>query len=294
MRLLLDIISVLGVLLTALGTYLTIRSGVSPEVISNELVVGCLILSFIAIFFFFHYFARTKILESVLRGHRNLDNAMSQIAVLNKTPDDKIHIEKGITSLSEICQGLSGGLRNYHAPDISVCIHYVNEDSNGYYVNVLCRNTESKHRQSKRPPAHSTKDYIDENSDFKTIIPMLRFKQVDEIYYMNNFIPFSIFYRNSHFSQEMKDKYYGFGGWYYRISKWELPYKSAMVVPLLTIDEKNNRSIEGFLSIDSPKLWSFSKKYDLPIVLKFANAIAPVIAKYNRSNLLNKTAKNEK
>lgn len=283
-----DILTVVGFLLTALGTYLTYKSGETAEVITQPLVTICLVLTFLTTIGWYHFFFKSAILKSVLQGRDHIDGAMNLIYELNHDPKRKVHVQQGIQALSEICQQISAGLRKYHSPDISVCIHYVNCDDKGPYVNVLCRNTESKQRQAGRPPAAFDKDYIDENSDFKSIIPLLRARYIKDIYYINNFLPFSAYYRNSHFSKERSEAYYRTFGWISRIATWELPYKSTLVVPLISFDQKGGRQVEGFLSIDSPKLWSFSKSYDLPIVIHFAGIIAPLVAKYNQSNLLDK------
>jgi len=289
MRWIYDVITVSGFLLTAFGTYITYNSVLAPEILGNNLFTYSLILTFIFAICFCHYFFKYGIAKSVLNGRDHLNQAMIQITELNDSLKSKVNIEKGISKLSEICQDLSASLRNYHAPNISVCIHYVNSDDTGRpYVNVLCRNTESKQKQTRRPPAYSEKDYIDLNTDFSRLIPLLKVRHIDKLYYLNNFIPFSPFYRNSHFSSDMKNRYYGFCGWIIRITKWELPYKSAIVVPIITADDKRNRNIEGFISIDSPRLWSFSRHYDLPIVIHFASAVAPFVAKYNQNNLLKK------
>ncbi len=285
MRWLFDLITVLGFILTALGAYLTCNADTSVEVMKQTLLIAFVSLALFTTVGWYHYYYKSKILKSVLKGRDHINGTTNRLIELNHNPKIKVHVKHGIQDLSEICQEISAGLRKYHAPDISVCIHYVNKDENGYYVNVLCRNTESKQRQSKRAPFASNKDYINDNTDFKLLIPLLSAKHINKIYYLNNFLPFSPYYRNSHFSVEMQPRYYGTFGWIYRMIMWELPYKSTLVVPLVSVQDKK-RQIEGFLSIDSPKLWSFSKSYDLPMVLHLAGMIAPLVSKYNQSNLL--------
>lgn len=282
-----DALTIIGFFLTVLGTYLTYNSGEEAEKLKTPIIYGCVFIAISTSIGCYHFYHKSQILSSVHEGRNHVDRALNLIFNLNNNPKQKAHVQQCISVLSEICQEVSAGLRKYHSPDISVCIHYVNQDENGPYVNILCRNTESKNRQSKRPPAATDKDYIDENTDFKYLIPLLKAKHIDKIYYRNNFLPFSPWYKNSHFSIEMQRKYYGKNGWIFRMFKWELPYRSTLVVPLITVSHNNNRHIEGFLSLDSPKVWSFSKSYDLPIVLHLANVIAPIISIYNQRNLLN-------
>lgn len=288
MRYFFDVLTILGFLLTLLGTYLTYKSGESAEVLEKPIVSTCLIGLLLFASLWYHSFHRSAIYKSVFKGEGYINEALNQIIYLNHIPKRKSHVAKGISELSEICQQVSAGFRKYHKPDISICIHYVNSDENGPYVYPLCRNTESKSRPTKRVSTSLKHDYITENTDFSSI--MNSFKKVpdEKIYYINNFLPFSPYYKNSHFSSSMRVKYYKRFGWFYRIRFWELPYKSTLVVPIITSESSVEKKIEGFLSIDSPQCWSFSVYYDLPIIKRFAGAIAPLVSKYNRSNLLDK------
>lgn len=151
----------------------------------------------------------------------------------------------------------------------------------------FCRNTESKDRRKAMTPSAFDKDYIDENTDFKYLFPKLETERIQDIYYLNNFMPFSPYYRNSHFSKKNMERYYKFGGFIHRISDWKLPYKSTLIVPLVTFGQNGkSRRLQGFLSVDSPNVWAFSSRYDLPMLLILAEAFAPIVEKYIQSNLL--------
>lgn len=288
MRLLFDIITVAGFLLTALGTYLTVMSGEQAEEIVRPLVIACIALTLVFATLWYHSFHKSMLLKSVFHGGNHISEALNMIVDLNHSPKRKSHVQQGIVALSEICQEVSAGLRKYHSPDIAICIHYVNSDNEGAYVNTLCRNTESKKRPAKRAVTAKSVDYIKDNSDFDRVVNLFKRKPLDKVYYLNNFLPFSPYYRNSHFSSEMQPVYYRSFGWAHRIFRWELPYRSTLVVPLVTTISPKEKRVEGFLSIDSPKCWSFSRDYDLPIVQRFAAAIAPLVAAYNNSNLLDR------
>lgn len=282
-----DCITVVGFLLTALGTYLTLKSDVARDILEQSLAkIGfCIVVT--AVLACYHYFHKAVLLESVLRGRDSVAGAINMILHFKNNPASIEHVQQGLHNMSEICQHISAAFRKYHAPDVAVCIHYLNVDENQrYYVNVLCRNTETKKRHTSAPPPAFDKDFLEENTDFNSLFPKLKTHKISEIYYLNNFLPYSPFYRNSHFSEEKQKSYYKLFGIFHRIFNWELPYKSTLVVPLITIQSERIRHLEGFLSIDSPKLWAFSLSYDLPIILTIAEAIAPIVKIYNQSNLL--------
>lgn len=285
MRWIFDIITILGFGLTAVGTYLTAKSGEAAVLIQTPIVKVSLIIAVIAAVGWYHYYHKSMIMKSVLEGRDHIAGALHMISEVSRQNTSKTNVQKGIEQLSEICQKVSAGMRKYHTPNISVCIQYINKDNLGPYVKVLCRNTDSKKRHDKRPISALTKDYINENTDFQYIIPMLSIVNSEKIYYINNALPFSPFYRNSRFSKSKRIKYYGHLGIFYRICDWELPYKSTLVVPIIE-ENKGTCTIQGFLSIDSPKYFSFSRKYDLPIIRHLADALAPVIGNYNRHNLI--------
>lgn len=288
MRWIFDIITVIGFLLTGFGAYLSYVSYYKVEDIKDPLVSFSLIMTTVLAIGWYHSFHKSMILKSVHKGRNHIDDAMNMIMELEHNPKNRTHVEKGIISLSEICQEVSHGMRKYHSPEISICIHYANKDDTGHlYVNTLCRNIESRKRPKKRVASNLKHDYFSENTDFAMILEKSDYLPIERLYYINNFLPLSPYYRNSHFSKYMREKYYGRFGWVIRMYNWELPYKSTLVVPLI-ISDNNSNAIVGFLSLDSPKMWSFSKTYDLPIVQSIATAIAPLIYKYNSNNLLDK------
>ncbi len=280
-----DIITVLGFFLTALGTYLTVKSGEALELIREPILTVSLIVMVLCLIGCYHYYHKSQIMASVMEGRNQMAPTIKKILEINQKYNGRTHVQHCISDLAEVCQEISAGMRKFHSPNISVCIQYVNQDTKGPYVNVLCRNLESKKRHESRPPSAGEKDYIDENTDFKKLLPLLSTSETKDIYYLNNFLPYSPFYRNSRFSDVKRKKYYGSGGWFHRIRSWELPYKSTLVVPLI-IENSKERKVVGFLSIDSPALRSFSSKYDLPVIIYLAKMIAPFVEKYSQKNLL--------
>ncbi len=280
-----DLIAVFGFFLTALGTYLTIMSDKTVELIHSRLLIcfgiGCIVTA-VGWYYYFHLY---HLLVSVLEGRDNMAEVHTMIQEYQSVPMTKSRVQLHLNYLSEICQCISTAFHKYHSPDISVCIHYINkDDKDKYYVKILSRNTDSKRRPQQSPPPGGEVDYIDDNTDFKTLIEIIKHKSPGRVYYLNNFLPWSPGYRNSHFSEKMSKKYFSWKGIYYRVMEWELPYKSTLVIPIMTLSDKK-RKISGFLAVDSPKMWAFSSVYDLPALISVAKSLAPYIDSYNRLNL---------
>lgn len=280
-----DFLTVIGFLLTALGTYLTCRSSAAGDLILNELFIGGSVLVLFTSFGYFRYFHRSKLFESIIDCRGKLDEAKNMIMELARDTRKCGHIQQCPAELSEICQKIAVSFKKFHEPEIAVCIHYVNRDDEGKgYVNILCRNTDSKHRPESTPPPASEIDYIDDNTDFKSLFPKLRSSSIDKIYYFNNFLPFSFRYKNSHFSLETQKIYYeSVWGWF-RFVDWRLPYKSTIVVPLIVETSPRRREIQGFLSIDSTRQWAFSKDHDVPLLIGLAKDITPIVKIYVNRN----------
>lgn len=281
-----DFLTVFGFLLTALGTYLTCRANAAGDLINNELFIGGSILVVITSLGWFWYFHKAKLYESIIECREHLDEAKNMIMELGRDKDKCEHVQQCPAILTEICQKVAVSFRKFHEPEIAVCIHYVNRDDEGKaYVNILCRNTDSKHRPESTDIPASDTDYIDDNTDFKSLFPKLKSSSINNIYYFNNFLPWSFRYRNSHFSTDTQKKYYCLMGFIFRLFDWKLPYKSTIVLPLIVEKHPRKREIQGFLSIDSSRQWAFSRIHDLPLLISLAKDISPIIKIYVNKNL---------
>lgn len=284
-----DIISVLGFLLTAYGTYVTYRSDLGVEVMRDELLRYSTLITFVCCVGVYHYYNKFHIVRSVLNGREKLDDVYGLIYELDENPQTIRRLKQGNDKLSDVCQLMSAAMRKYHSPSLTVNILYLNRREDRPYVNLLCRNKESLTRSKGRPKGYSDLDYVTDNTDFQSLIWKSQYNPIDKVYYLNNFLPLSITYNNTHFPQEWKQKYDSLlVGWYYRITHWCLPYRSSLVVPIVTSLGNQEYRIEGFLAVDSPQLNSFSKNYDLPLVRNVANALAPIIANYAQMHLKHK------
>lgn len=135
-----DIVTVLGFFLTALGTYLTIKSGVAVKILKDDLSKVYAIIFVISLIAAYHYFYKAAFLESVLDGHKSIESAKNKMLEIQRDPKSLKNVQRGIQDMSEVCQHIAAAFRKYNTPDVSVCIHYINVeegDAKGHYVNVL-------------------------------------------------------------------------------------------------------------------------------------------------------------
>lgn len=276
MQIFFNILTVLGFLLTFLGTYLTIKSGSSEEVLSNGLIFWLLIISVITASGWYIYFHKFYIIKSVLRGRSELQQVHNTIIDVEKQSKKNIgKYADCLKELSVLCQHIACGMRRFHSSEIAVNVHYLNREKceNGVreYVEILARNTDSiRHRKNGMKVE---KDYIEHNTDFSTVIYKMQNCQQNDHYYFCNWLCWNPYYKNSHLT-----KFFLIHPFLGLFCKWPLPYRSAIVVPIKTEDE-GKQKIWGFLSIDSNKSYAFSKKYDLPIMMEMAETIAPFVRK---------------
>ncbi len=284
MRLIFNIVDVLGFLLTALGTYLTIRNGSDCNIIRNELAVGIGILLIVFSVFGFHYFRKYEIAKSVILGREELIKAhykafqFSNELNRNKPP----HITKCITEFSTICQHIRSGLRRFHKVEVSTCILYINKDEkNTIYAKTLSRDTDTFERREQSASISDIHVSIFNNTDFRHIFDSIKKKPIEQVHYFNNAIPLSVNYRNTHIHREWQYKYYCWYGLIPRLFAWKLPYRSTIVVPIIPRNSQKVETIEGFLCVDSPNMFVFSKKYDLPVIKELASSIYPALRTFN-------------
>lgn len=286
MKWIIDLFSILGLPLTAIGTYFTIKSGVGEIIIKDELLrYGSIVLT-LTLFGTYHYYKKYEIAKSVIRGRKELNkahiNALKFNDNLNK--NQSVKLEKCITEFSNICQHLCTSLSRFHNVTISACISYVSRNSNDNkaYTNTLSRDINSSHQRQQVASIYNTFGYISENTDFSYIFESIKNTPIDEVYYFNNSIPLNLHYKNSHLHESWKKHYYSWYGLIPRIFNWKLPYRSTIVVPIVPINNQKQDSIEGFLCVDCPRMWVFSEKYDVPILKELASSLHPAMKNFNR------------
>jgi transcriptional regulator with GAF, ATPase, and Fis domain len=189
-------------------------------------------------------------------------------------------LDKSIHELSNVCYQIANMFTELRHCEVSVCVKYTNCDNDIYYVKTLCRDP-SSHQKRENLYDENILDVIDKNTDFKEI-----FKKIDdkkdwkEVFFFSNFLPQRHQYNNTHLKSEvLPDNLLSF---FSRNKKWPLCYKSTIVVPILSDD---NKTIYGYLCVDSPKNRGFNKKYDIRLVQDLALFIAPTIRYVSEKHL---------
>ena len=305
MRWVLDVITVLGFLLTILGTYLTVRSGSSYKILHDELIFYGSIITFSSVLGWFHWFRKYHIAKSVFNGRSSINEAHIKALEFSKMwSKNKYSITECISEYSGICQLIAKGLRKFHSSEISITVKYVNSEeeveganyASSLYVKDLCRDVESQpNRTLKASLSKDVIDYISENTDFNYIYNIMDRRPIEDVYFFSNCLPCFIGYKNTHIHAD-------WNSWWKRTVSfvtlgqcyWKLPYKSTIIVPISSNSEQGSEYIEGFLCADSSRPFVFSKKYDLIIMQDIARALYPMTQLINQKHLVsNKKLSND-
>lgn len=303
MRWLFDLITVLGFLLTALGTYLTVRSGSTSDIMQNELTCYGALLLLLTTVGWFHWFRKYNIAKSVFNGRTDLNEAhIKAINFAENWSKNKYSIHECVNEYSKICQLITKGFSQFHNAEISITVKYINKDTtmslgdnaSSLYVKDLCRDINSNERRMLRATMHKNKkDYIAENSDFDHIYNIINRRPMEDVYFFSNCLPCHLGYKNTHIHAD-------WDVWWRRVIAfltigmycWGLPYKSTIIVPISSTTSQDREFIEGFLCADSTKPFVFSKKYDLSILKEMASVLYTMTSLINHAHLITKNTSN--
>ena len=265
------IASILGLLLT-IASYFTTENPIHIWLLS--------LTSIIFIFLLWWNLKQHNIATKYLKGESEIRKIHNKINL--DTPSIKQKNFDGIVhELSDLCTEISEAFKEIKNEEIGVCIKYINGNVENPYVKTLCRDFHSKKREKKYKNVGF--DYISQNTDFTHIIRQMNDKQdFNMLYYFANDLVNKHQYNNTH----LKEVDLPSSLWCYfeRQRKWPLPYRSTIVVPLLSSD---NMCIDGFLCIDSPSSNGFIKERDVVIMQQIALFMRDIIC-YVCSNHLKK------
>ncbi len=192
------------------------------------------------------------------------------------------NLDKSILELSIVCQEIAKILSKLRHCNVSICIKYTNRKDDNYYVKTLCRDPDSYHER-KNLYVSSKYDVIDKNTDFKEIFEKIAKKTIwNDIYFFANYLPYKYQYENTHL--DTKSLPSNFLLFFMRNWKWPLCYKSTIVVPILSDD---NKDIYGYVCVDSPKNKGFNRKNDIRLMQNIALFMAPTIRLVSERHLKN-------
>lgn len=238
------------------------------------------ITSIIFIFIACWSIKRHNIASNYLKGEskiRKIHNRINLDAskIKEKDFDGIIH------ELTDLCTEISEAFKEIKNEEIGVCVKYINGSPKNPYVKTLCRDFHSKEREKNYDK--TINDYILQNTDFNHIIKqMSENKDFDLIYYFANCLANKHQYTNTHLTDiNLPSNCFSY---FKRRKLWPLPYRSTIVVPFLTPD---NKRINGFLCIDSPSSNGFIKERDVVIMQQIALFMRDIIC-YVCNNHLSK------
>ena len=245
--------SLLGLVLTVTG-WLTTSSNV--KVFWLAVMIPLLLLSLF-------YLCKYNTTSKYLNGQEKVRDLHNQIALQHSQVYTK-NLEEIVPIMADLCTDISEAFESIKGVKISVCIKYINGDIDNPYVKTLCRDTHSRRRRYQNPSAEC--DYVWQNSDFAHILRAFNKKcELSELYYLANDLPNQHQYTNTHLSAS--DHQSVFLQRFRRRKQWPLPYKSTIVVPFISSD---NKQVDGFLCIDSPFYKVFNKSRDVAILQQIA------------------------
>ena len=246
-----------------------------------QLAISGLILSIFFVLLMIFWIEKNSS-KHYLIAHKKIQDIHYEI-VSNYKKYKSYSLEKSVNELSIVCFQIARLLTELRHHEVSVCVKYTNIKDDVYYVKTLCRDP-SSYQIRKNLYDESIQDDIDKNTDFKEI-----FKKIEEkkdwkdVYFFSNNLPQMHQYNNTHLnSDNLSD---GFLSFFSRNKKWSLSYKSTIVVPVLSDD---NKILFGYLCVDSPKIRGFNKKRDIRLVQDLALFMSPTIRLVSERHLTSK------
>lgn len=262
----------IGTLLSIIGTIVAIVGTVIPNVFDcfsyYILVSLSVIFAILTIFFWRAYSIRRRYAE----GIEDLRKIHQEIILLQSRTKN-LEPDKFLLSIHQICHKISKIFTRLRGKQISACIKYINVSNDGeYYVQSLCRDADSFDRNDIEP-IESDKDYIQDNSDFSSIIKdITKNLSREQIFFFSNNLPYEYGYLNSHLNEnKLKRRVF-------RHYHWPLPYKSTIIVPILSVSKQTiDGTLYAFICIDCAKTNGFDKTTDIVILQAISLQLLPII-----------------
>lgn len=260
------------------------------DTISNDAVVAMYALSFFAIYYFIISLWRT----GKWYQHRNygailsiINSGFLEIHSINREKDSNENTElrsyKYKKTCESMCCKISTAFSTITSKPCHVSIKYLsqlNEDG-PLFIATLARSTPDRQYDN-----NNVIHWVDSNTDFREIF--VNIGNDEGKYFFCNNLPNYIGYQNSSFLNYSKNSgYYKFSR-----SKWPLPYRSTIVVPIYpNLGGVEEDKLIGFLCVDSASKGAFQKDYDVDIMRGVANGIYDIV--YKMVNSLNESDSEE-
>ena len=243
-----------------------------------SIVIGvCAILGLFLIVFL--YFLLNTALKYYLRKRKEslygeaiiyLKDSFGKIHFLRK--DDNLNEETLKIALSFFCEQLKIFFDKKTKSKCSVSIKVFrnitdHENAANAKLYNLCRNKDAQYRDTDDYKAQNHSVF--NNSCFINILTKITSgKPSSSLFYANNDLENTRDYQNTSWSiHQLKNKK----------DPWKLPYRSELVVPIISIESKN--PLIGFICVDSDETEVFHEKYDSALMQGVADGIYDLIYK---------------
>jgi len=207
--------------------------------------------------------------ETIDRFHFSNDNGVRHILdiyrlLLNISYNSEIELPRIMGHLQEITNNLAQYFSNNTKSKCAASIKLISTDENGENISVLTlvRDTESL---SKYSEIDKIKARIEDNTIYKHIIQSM---PATNPYFMSNDLRHERNYQNTSIKVFGNYEFPSVGSLksMFRKDNWPLPYLSVLSVPVFNGVDKGEKTIIGFLNLDSDKENVFKSEEDIKIV----------------------------
>jgi hypothetical protein len=259
--------------------------------LSDQGWVGVLFLGILSLFFLgYNYFLISKYRKKSRYAEvfDEINIAFAQMHNIDR--NDNPSIELIVQKLSFFCDHIAIAFTRINGHNIGVCIKFLSSEGDRALVQTLVRDSKSISNDRKTGTKDKTKHYLDLNTDFEFIYSNFDNDNINTTYYYEPNIPTCKDYKNTRLKSNWlpKAKFYLVENWIRR-QHWPLKYRSTLVVPIVPLiaNEQEQKSIRGFLCIDSPKENSFFETFDVHILKGLSDGL------YNKIDKLDNLIKVE-
>jgi hypothetical protein len=263
---------------------------IAPE-LDSQGWVGVAFLGLLAFFFLGYNFYLIAKYRKKVRYSEIFDEINIGFSELHKIDRiDEPSIEMIIQKMGFLCDSLASAFTKINGHNIGICVKYLTFENKRPLVQTLVRDRSSKTNDRKTGNADGIKHFLDLNSDFDFIYSNFDNDNIDTTFYYEPNLPICNDYKNTRLNNNWLTKTkIPFTENIFRRLSWPLKYRSTMVVPIVPIlaDDQNQKSIRGFLCIDSPREKSFNKQIDVSVLKGVCDGL------YNKIDKLNSLIKEQ-
>lgn len=267
-----SIISILGVVSAVIGIWFFYVAAWGK--VSDDGKVAVLILAAL----FLWYFVENRLIQfRTVRDSRYaavVPILSAGFAEVHEYMRGETDLVKAARALEQLCGAVSRAMTLITGTNCAVAIKILVSDThNGgtrLRAQTFCRSSRQERDTSRFN--QRVKHWVEENSDFLHIVENIEDER-ECLFFANN-LPWRYDYRNTSFQLYGKPS----PNMFMRLWRWRLPYRSAIVVPILPRVREPSDELLGFLCVDSARLVAFRHSHDVELMRGVADAVYNVIS----------------